>query len=107
MLGQIDQNKKRSKLDKGQNCRIIRGGYSRLRMVHTGFNIRFQHNTLLRRHLSRPESNSEVLPLLDEHGLLRDIHSGNGPQMDSPRLRQVLHQLLDHLRLYNCFRKLT
>lgn len=86
LLGKNSQDQKWTKRYENSHSSYGCGGYSGVRMVYFGFDIRFEHNIMLRRHLPRPKSDPKILPLLDKHVLLHSILGGNVPKMDRHRL---------------------
>lgn len=105
VLGQVNQNEKRSNVHTNPNSSAFSCGHPSFRVVHSRTDLRFQHHPLLRGYISGPKPHSKVLPLLDKYGLLRHIHNRDVHEMDCVGFRQILHQFLDHLRFYNSFRK--
>lgn len=105
LLEKISKNEKRSKFDENSYGSDGCGGHPGLRMVHTRPNLRLEYNLMLRRHLPRPKSQIKVLLVLDKYVFLHCLLDRDVLEMDRHRFRQILHIVLDHLRLYHRFRK--
>lgn len=98
-------NQSRQTMDVSADIHSVRRGHARLRVVHSVPDLRVQHHVVLRGHLPGRESRTQVLSLLDEHGVLCHFHHRDGTEMGRSRLQQILRQFLDNSRLYHRFRK--
>lgn len=105
LLEHLSTDKVGQTLDIYANRRAVRSRYSRFRMVCAGADLCQQYNFVLRGYSFGRQCYPETCALLDKLRVQFDICYRNGAQMDGAGVSQILYQLLDYSRLYNCIRE--
>lgn len=84
-------NQRGSTLDVPPNLHPAVCRHSSLRVVRFGADLRIEHYALLRRHPPREKQAAEENTVLDQLGVLHDLHHRDVSQVDSVGVLQILH----------------